>query len=76
MSNFDHEKNETVLNEMKIFFFENCFLLESVSICQVREQISCQFLPPGGSMSLGYALQCLFSENLLITQQPLKLDKK
>jgi hypothetical protein len=42
-------------------------------------QISCQFLPPGGSMGPRYVLQLLFCENFAkvsLTQLPLKLEKK
>jgi hypothetical protein len=41
--------------------------------------ISCQFLPPGGSVVPRYLLKLLFSEksqNCKKTQQPLKLEKK
>jgi hypothetical protein len=44
----------------------------------VKGLISCQFLPPGGSIGTEYNLQLLFSErsqNFSIIQQPLKLEK-
>jgi len=44
----------------------------------VKGLISCQFLPPGGSIGPVYNLQRLFSErsqNFSIIQQPLKLEK-
>jgi hypothetical protein len=53
-------------------------MLESINQ-SINQTISCQFLPPDGSTGPRYVLQLLFSGKIrksLMTQQPLKLEKK